>query len=262
MRDFTISTYQHLLTALQSRGYSFVTFHQYVAGLTKDEKWVVLRHDVDDRPENSLRMSRLQAEHNIRGTYYFRMVKQSFDEEIIKAIAAMGHEIGFHYETMDSQKGNVEKAYREFCQQLEIFRDIAEINTISMHGSPLSPYDNREIWKHHDYRQLGIVGEPYFDLDFNRVFYLTDTGRRWDGDRFNVRDKATKDNPVTNPDFLQLHYRSTPDIISAIHEGAFPDKAMLNVHPQRWNDAHLPWTRELLMQNLKNTVKFFLTARR
>lgn len=262
MRDFTLKTYLQLLTALQSRGYSFFTFREYASGEATGEKWVVLRHDVDNQPENSLRMATLQANLNIRGTYYFRMVRQSFDVKIIKAIAAMGHEIGFHYETMDAQKGNVEKAYREFCQQLEIFRDIAEIKTISMHGSPLSPYDNREIWKHYDYRQLGIVGEPYFDLDFNRVFYLTDTGRRWDGDRFNVRDKATKDNPVTNPDFLQVRYRSTREIISAIHEGKFPNYAMLNVHPQRWNDAHLPWTRELLMQNLKNTVKFFLTARR
>ncbi len=36
----------------------------------------------------------------------------------------------------------------------------------------------------------GIIGEPYFDVDFSRVFYLTDTGRRWDGDAVSVRDKV------------------------------------------------------------------------
>ena len=36
----------------------------------------------------------------------------------------------------------------------------------------------------------GIIAEPYFDLDFDEVFYLTDTGRRWDGDDVSVRDKV------------------------------------------------------------------------
>ena len=261
MIDFTLNSYLQLLSALQSRGFSFFTFHDYAAKQTKGEKWVILRHDVDNRPENSLRMATLQANLNLRGTYYFRMVKQSFDERIIKAVAAMGHEIGFHYETMDSQKGNVEKAYREFCQQLEIFRDVVPVTTISMHGSPLSPYDNREIWKHYDYRQLGIVGEPYFDLDFNRVLYLTDTGRRWDGHRFNVRDKATKDNPLTNPDFRKLRFRHTSDICNAIEANEFPARALLNVHPQRWNDSAGPWLREWLLQNLKNGAKWWIASR-
>ena len=59
-----------------------------------------------------------------------------------------------------------------------------------MHGSSLSKYDNKLLWKYYNYRKSGIIGEPYFDIDFNEVFYLTDTGRRWDGDRVSVRDKV------------------------------------------------------------------------
>ena len=64
-----------------------------------------------------------------------------------------------------------------------------------MHDSPLSKYDNRLLWKYYNYRDYGIIGEPYFDIDFNDVFYLTDTGRRWDGEKVSVRDKVkrTKD---------------------------------------------------------------------
>ncbi len=32
-----------------------------------------------------------------------------------------------------------------------------------------------------DYNLIGILGAPYFDVNFNEVFYLSDTGRRWDG---------------------------------------------------------------------------------
>jgi hypothetical protein len=59
-----------------------------------------------------------------------------------------------------------------------------------MHGSPLSRWDSRLLWSRYDYREFGIIGEPYFDVDFDEVLYLTDTGRRWDGERFSVRDKV------------------------------------------------------------------------
>ena len=42
---------------------------------------------------------------------------------------------------------------------------------------------------YHDYHNFGIVGEPYFDIDFNEVLYLTVTGRRCDEDFFNIIDK-------------------------------------------------------------------------
>ena len=45
------------------------------------------------------------------------------------------------------------------------------------------------MWKKYDYRELGIIAEPYFDLDFSKVLYLTDTGRRWDGEGVSIRDK-------------------------------------------------------------------------
>ncbi|MCK9452736.1 MAG: hypothetical protein M0Q90_13670 [Bacteroidales bacterium] len=45
---------------------------------------------------------------------------------------------------------------------------------------------------------------------------ITDTGRRWNDQLYNVRDKATKENPITNPDFLNRCYHSTNDIIEAV----------------------------------------------
>ena len=142
-----------------------------------------------------------------------------------------------------------------------------------MDGSPLSKFDNRNLWQKYDYKKLGIIAEPYFDLDFNDIFYITDTGRRWDGHLFNVRDKATKENPVTNEEFLKLSFHSTSDLIKAVEnkgdiehpassiQQVFPKKAMLNFHPQRWNDEFMPWLKELVMQNLKNQVKRFLVKR-
>lgn len=262
MRDFTLIIYKNLLDSFLQKNFTFITFEKFVKhDIPHPGKWLILRHDVDARPEHSLAFARIQAERGIRGTYYFRMVPQSFQEEIILEITSLGHEVGYHYETMDSCKGRVDDAYDEFCRHLEHFNKLVPVKTISMHGSPMSPYDNREIWKKYDYRSLGILGEPYFDLDFNKVYYLTDTGRCWDGHRFNVRDKATIDNPVKNTTFLSLHFHSTEDIIKTVDAGLFPDYAMLNFHPQRWSDNRQLWMREFIFQNLKNAVKAVIVKR-
>jgi len=116
-----------------------------------------------------------------------------------------------------------------------------------MHGSPLSKWDNRDLWKKDDYRDFGIIGEPYFDIDFNDVLYLTDTGRAWNTSRGNVRDKVQSK--------YNYNFKSTFDIIAALENDELPDKIMLNVHPQRWHDTFVPWSKELVLQNIKNVVK-------
>jgi len=124
-----------------------------------------------------------------------------------------------------------------------------------MHGSPLSKFDNRLIWTKYDYKKLNIIAEPYLDINFDKMYYLTDTGRRWDGNLYNVRDRTIKENPITNPFFLELNFHSTEDIINALNTQKFPKQVMINFHPQRWNNRFIPWAKELLWQNMKNQVK-------
>lgn len=251
--DFTITAYKELLTALKNQNYTFQTYE----GFTKqpEPNTIILRHDVDARKQNSFEFSKIQSDLGIRGTYYFRIIPQSFDEHLIKEMHQMGHEIGYHYETMDTSRGNIDKAYNEFCRHLEAFRNIVPVETICMHGSPLSKFDNRDIWKKYDYKKLGLIAEPYFDLDFNTVFYLTDTGRCWDGNKVSVRDKVMDHNSITNQDFIKRKYHTTKDIIFDINKGDFPKKVMFTFHPQRWSDNPLSWTKELLMQSAKNQIK-------
>jgi hypothetical protein len=81
-----------------------------------------------------------------------------------------------------------------------------------MHGSPRSKWDSRRIWDKYDYRKLGVIGEPYFDIDFNEVFYLTDTGRRWDGWKVSLRDKIPQQEQWKKQGLV---FHSTSEIIQA-----------------------------------------------
>lgn len=248
MRDFTIDIYRELLQALKDREYTFQTFTQYLQNPA--ERVIMLRHDVDDRKLNSLEFARLQHSMGIVGTYYFRMVPESFDEMVIKEIEELGHEIGYHYEDMDFAKGNPEKAIEFFDEHLGRLREVAQVSTICMHGSPRSKYDNKDVWNHYDYRSYQIIGEPYFDIDFEKVFYLTDTGRRWDGHKVSVRDKVNQ--------HFNHSFNTTQEIILAIESGNLPDKVMMNFHPQRWMNDYKLWFKEKYIQKIKNMIKYIL----
>ena len=248
MRDFTVAIYRQLLDSLKGAGFGFQTFSEYMQKPLP--KTVLLRHDVDDRKLHSLEFARIQREKGIVGTYYFRMVPESYDERVIGEIRDLGHEIGYHYEEMDFAHGDPQKAIGIFERNLEQLRKLAPITSICMHGSPRSRFDNKDLWKHYNYRDYGIIGEPYFDVDFHSVFYLTDTGRRWDGKAVSVRDKVGARQDLT--------FHSTAQIIEKVSQGQFPQKAMINFHPQRWTDDPQLWLREKYVQHAKNIVKYLL----
>ena len=120
-----------------------------------------------------------------------------------------------------------------------------------------SKYDSRDLWKYYDYKDFELIGEPYFDIDFNKVLYLTDTGRMWDGFKVSVRDRVKSDN---DKDLLSKKYifHSTDDIIKAANNNLLPDTIMFTIHPQRWHSNSFLWTKELIFQNVKNIVKRFI----
>lgn len=243
--DFTLPIYQQLIEALQTSGYAFQTFEAFLQ--SPKEKVVVLRHDIDLKAKNALQIAQIEHSLGVKSSYYFRVVPQSNQPDIIKAIADLGHEIGYHYEDLSLFKGDVAKAISHFKQQLSYFRQFYPVKTICMHGSPLSKIDNRTIWQYADYKDFGVIGEPYFDVDFNKVFYLTDTGRCWDGERYSVRDKVRSS--------FKLHFSTTNEIIVAAKAAKLPNQIMITTHPQRWTNNCFSWWWELLVQTVKNQVK-------
>jgi len=326
-------------------------------------------------PENSLQTAKIEHSLGIRSTYFFRIIPETFKPEIIRQIADLGHEIGYHYEDLtlaadsvgsrqyavgieqkaegSGQKSEVggqtgsqhvkhvethgrastnnndrasynnngrastnnrryaihrvsntfhrvinainralktikpknnksgtdapglsgscrrtrgergkevltPRAYQLFKTHLEQLRQYVPVKTICMHGSPKSRYDSKDIWKEYDYREQGIIGEPYFDIDFNEVFYLTDTGRRWDGWKVILRDKVPQQETWKK---AGLVFQSTKDIIQAAEQNNLPNKIMITTHPQRWTDRPWPWMKELVWQGVKNVVKGILVVR-
>ncbi|MEA4986419.1 hypothetical protein SDC9_44964 [bioreactor metagenome] len=256
--DFTIKIYRELLLTLQSAGYEFFTFADWCEGKAAEvEKYIILRHDIDKLPGHALRIARVEAAMKIQATYYWLTRKPVFHPVVIRKITSMGHEIGYHYRDWVDAHGNVEKALELFQLNMTKLGAVSEIKTISMDGCPWSKYNNLDMWHHYDYRSFGIIGEPYFDIfgagqkkTVKDVFYLTDTGRMWNGDRFSIRDKVAVNQ--------LLSYKSTYELIDAAGKGLLPNKIMITTHPQRWSAHYVEWLYEFLMQGSKNLIKWLL----
>lgn len=258
MRDFTLDIYRTLLETLQAKGYEFISYAEYQKSKIKNQKskFVILRHDVDAKPENSLKTAQIEKSLGARATYYFRVGKESNHPEIIRTIVSLGHEIGYHYEDMSLCGGDIDKAYDHFTTWLDYFRQYYAVETICMHGAPTSKWDGKDLWKQYDYKTLGITGEPYLDTDFSDVFYLTDTGRCWDGYKVSVRDKI----PGHQDEWTKagLTWHTTPQLIAAIEQGRLPEHVMMTTHPQRWTNNRGAWYKEAITQKLKNIIKRIL----
>jgi tetratricopeptide (TPR) repeat protein len=245
--DFTLSKYRELLNFLRDN-YSIYTVEGYLVEKPKKD-FVILRHDVDRSPKNALKMAELENELKVRSTYYFRY-PYTFRPKIIKRINELGHEVGYHYETLSKAKGNYEKAIQMFEKELQEFRKLVDVKTISMHGSPLSKYDNRLLWDRYDFREYGIIGEAYLSINDSEILYITDTGRNW-GNRHNIRDKYIWKS-------INGKVEGTNHLIGILGE-LRPRKLYITVHPERWGYNLINWGIGSLRDLVFNTGKLVMS---
>ncbi|MDB4498258.1 hypothetical protein N9251_02845, partial [Gammaproteobacteria bacterium] len=212
---------------------------------------------VDLKAWNSVDTAQIESDLKVKASYYFRVVPESDVPEAISKIVDFKHEIGYHYEDMSLCNGKVDEAIKHFENKLEYFRSYYPVTTICMHGAPTSKYDGKDLWKKYNYRDYGIIGEPYFDVNFDDLFYLTDTGRRWDGYKVSVRDKVAQQEEWNRKG---LSFHSTSDLIEALKSHKLPNRIMITTHPQRWTNNYGAWLVELVTQRIKNMVKRVLIA--
>ena len=114
--DFKFSVYQELCNTIVTSRYNFFRIIDYINNSKSHntEKSLILRHDVDKNPKKALQMAKIEKKYDICSTYYFRIKDKIFNEDYIKEISDMGHEIGYHYECLSDAKGDFDVAIKLF----------------------------------------------------------------------------------------------------------------------------------------------------
>lgn len=114
--DFTQTTYKSLLNAIIKIPAKFFTLRDYLLQNNSqsanrpasskshfdedgsiNQSLFIFRHDVDRLLQNSLKLAQLEHSLGIKGTYYFRVVPESYDLEIMHK----NEELGYLYEDVD-----------------------------------------------------------------------------------------------------------------------------------------------------------------
>lgn len=276
--DFTFKKYIELIQAIAKSGYSVFRVKDYLQIKEKPSKFIIIRHDVDVEPEYSLKLAKIEKNFGILSTYYFRTIKGVFQPDVINSIAQLGHEIGYHYEVLDRAKGDYNQAIRIFEKELGRFRQVYDVTTICPHGSPvaghLSPYSfsgiftitktilqrrdvftswmNQDLWKKYDFKQFRVAGDAYLSIDFDKILYLSDTGRSWNP-AYKLKDVANSSNNLIH----QVKLNSTDDVIELIKQEKMKNIYILT-HANHWKDNFGDWLKWLMLQYVRRTAKFGL----
>ncbi len=277
--DFTFAKYRELCDNIVESEYTPLSVEKYLTLKDKPEHFIIMRHDVDSEPEYALKMARLENELGITSSYYFRYLDGLFRIDIIKAIAKLGHEIGYHYEVLNKAEGDYNQAIDIFKNELNEFRQFYDVKTIAQHGSPLrgslaaisisgmyaivksllrdkdvfTPWSSRDLWKKYNFKDFGIIGEAYLSIDFNEILYLSDTGRSWNSTRYKLKDLVDISNGLHD----QIKVKHTDDIIKMIKKRDISAICIL-VHANQWKDNFREWLKWLMLQYIRNAGKLAL----
>jgi hypothetical protein len=251
MRDFTLKAYRRYLEAIQKSYPLILRFDRYFEFNLKPESFCLIRHDVDRKPQNALKIAKLEHAASIAATYFFRTKKHTFNAEIVSAIAALGHEIGYHYESLSDAKGDMRTAIEDFERNLQRLRNIVPVSTICMHGRPFSAYDNRALWEIAENReklvgQYHLLGEVYLDIDYTDIGYISDTGRNWATQKANRRDRVQSD--------ILLNFNDGHRLLNYLNNRPHP-KLVFLAHPERWTDGYFEFAIQYSIDSLANLIK-------
>jgi hypothetical protein len=249
--EFSFATYERLLDAAADAGYAFLTVRDYLAtdADARPERFVVLRHDVDRKPANAAKMARIEAERSVPATYYFRT--STFEAERLRRVEALGHEVGYHYEDYVRAGGVLSAAHESFSAALDRFRSVADVETVCMHGNPLSPHDNRDMWTDPDapsFDAYDLLGEAYLSMDFEEVTYFSDTGRTWLDGPLKIKDHTMGQGSKA------VTAETTTDLVDLLGAAELR-RACLLVHPNRWADSLPELVAERSKDRAVNLVK-------
>jgi hypothetical protein len=181
---FTFENYRLLLETLLRRGLQNLTVADYLETRPTDD-FFILRHDVEWNPDKALDVARLEISLGLRASYYFHGPNRQrvFNTRVMAEMQKMGHEIGYHYETLDRAGGDMRAARELFESDISMFRGAGlSLRTVAYHGNPrvkrvTYQHNGDMIKRDRDIlRANQLLGEAYLSIDWQTMEHVSDVG--------------------------------------------------------------------------------------
>ncbi len=200
--------------------------------LSSMEKWIAVKHDVETDVKKAVKIAEIEANLNIKATYYVQSYLLKHNYKDLKIISDMGHEVTYHYDVLDSNLGDFKKAIYEFSETLKEFNKYGfQVQSVCPHGNPLM---NRVGWNSNkDFFRNAEVASQFSDIfdvvvhgkqkiksDYN---YVSDAGYGF---------KIITD--ITNNDLTKKIDVEIPCIQDLAKLANSNKSLILSTHPHRW----------------------------
>ena len=207
------------------------------------DQYLVLKHDVETNVKRAYNIAKIEHKYGHRGSYYVQayLLKNQKNLILLKKIQEMGHEISYHYDVMDSNKGDMEKALIEFEENRKSFEENGFlIKTVCQHGNPVIERkgytSNRDFFRSERvqelYPNLSDIMVDYAQKKGLQYTYYLDAGRKFKliFDPFN--------NDLVNSDDKNIVYENLESLLASINvEGG----NIISIHPHRWTKLYITY---------------------
>lgn len=233
---FTFEYIENQYEQILGYGYTLVSCQQAVSKLrttppvqqraTGEEKTLVNRVDVDISVKKALRLGLMFEKLNVPATFFFRLHANEYNllsfenVQIVRELAAMGFEIGYHSEVIDCSTIWGVDAQEVLEMDLQILELACGkiISGVSSHGG-LTGLNNQDHFRPYAVANPAIEYEAYDPVLFDAGVYVSDSEwTNWKSYRNGIRVADDFSNPA---DYAS---RGTPLIYMLIHPETYFDR--------------------------------------
>lgn len=228
---------------------------------TDSGNYLVLKHDVETDVPHAYEIAKIESSFGHRGSYYVQayLLEDKKNIELLKKMQQMGHEISYHYDVMDSCKGNLDTAIKEFEKNRTCFENNGfHIITVCQHGNPI--VERVGYTSNRDFFRSNRVREIYPDISDIMVnfkqqipteyLYFSDAGRM-----FNlIYDPINND--VVNSDDKNIPFS---DLASLLNRLSSDTGNIISIHPHRWTNSAVKYvSKNIIFKVVKATAKLMM----
>ena len=220
------------------------------------DKYLVLKHDVETDVPRALEIAKIEHKYGHKGSYYVQAYLLEDPENVkrLQQMQQMGHEISYHYDVMDSCKGDLDAAILEFEKNRANFEMVGfPLKTICQHGNPVMErngyHSNRDFFRNNRvqklYPNLADIMVDYPEKYETDYLYFSDAGRKFQ----RIYDPINND--IVNSDDKNVLYEDFDELFAALSER---QGNIISIHPHRWMKSAFLYAVKAAVFNVVRTA--------
>ena len=224
------------------------------------KQYFVLKHDVETNVASALQMAVIENKYGHRGSFYVQayLLEERQNIEMLRKIQELGHEVSYHYDVLDSCKGNIELALAEFQKDKKSFEDNGfNIKTVCQHGNPvverIGYTSNRDFFRNakikEEYPEIFDIMVNYKEGYNTDYTYFSDAGRKFKL----IFDPINND--VINSDDKNVSFNNLNELLPYLKLG----NCIISTHPHRWMNSPVKYVlKAIFFKGVKLVAKIVM----